>query len=226
MSNNQRPVIAILGGTGNLGLGLAGRWVAAGYPVILGSRSRDKAEEAARQLAADRPGGTVSGADNLAAARAASVIVVAVPYDSHAAILSEVKEAAAGKVVIDAVVPLQPPKVSVVHLPPEGSAAQAAQAILGPEAKVVAAFHNVSAAKLAGDKPIDCDVLVAGDDKAGRDFAMELAAAAGLRGIDAGALANAVAAEALTAVLIGINRRNKVTGAGIRITGLPQAPAE
>jgi NADPH-dependent F420 reductase len=226
MSSPPRPTIAILGGTGNLGLGLAGRWIAAGYPVILGSRTHDKAEAAARQLAAARPGGAVSGSGNLSAAQAGSVIVVAVPYDSHAAILAEVKEAAAGKVVIDAVVPLQPPKVSVVHLPPEGSAAQAAQAILGPEAKVVAAFHNVSAAKLAGEKSIDCDVLVAGDDKAARDLAIELAAAAGLRGIDAGALANAVAAEALTAVLIGINRRNKVTGAGIRITGLPQAPAE
>jgi NADPH-dependent F420 reductase len=226
MSNALRPTIAILGGTGNLGLGLAGRWIAAGYPVILGSRGRDKAEAAARELSAARPGGSVSGDDNLSAARHAAVIVVAVPYDSHAAILSEIKDAAAGKIVIDAVVPLQPPKVSVVHVPPEGSAAQAAQAVLGPEAKVVAAFHNVSAAKLAGDKPIDCDVLVAGDDKDARALAIELSAAAGLRGIDAGALANAVAVEALTAVLIGINRRNKVTGAGIRITGLPQAPVE
>jgi len=151
--------------------------------------------------------------------------VVAVPYSNHAQILEAIKPTASGKIVVDVVVPLVPPKVSVVQLPDGGSAALEAKAILGANVKVVSAFHNVGAAKLHAGGKVDCDILVFGDDKTARDLVIALAEAAGMRGIDGGVLANSVAAEALTSVLIGINRRYKVNGAGIRITGIPlQAP--
>jgi NADPH-dependent F420 reductase len=211
------PTIALIGGTGDLGSGLAARWAAAGYKIILGSRAKDKAVAAAQEMGS----ANVSGDDNLGAAEAAEIVVIAVPYANHDAILAEIKTAASGKIVVDAAVPLKPPKVSVVQLPEEGSAATIAQRILGETVRVVSAFHNVGAAKLRGGGPVDCDVLVCGDDKAARDIVIALADAAGTRGIDAGVLANSVAAEALTSILIGINRRYKVDGAGIRITGLP-----
>jgi len=217
----QRPTIAILGGTGALGSALAGRWAAAGYPIVLGSRSSEKAEAAASALRAATGADAVSGRDNLAAAQQADIVVVAVPFSNHAAILDEIKPAVTGKIVVDAVVPLVPPKVSVVQLPSEGSAAKIAQQILGPQARVTSAFHNVGAAKLEAGGTVDCDVLVFADDKEAREAVIELANAAGARGVDGGMLANSAAAEALTSILIGINRRYKVDGAGIRITGLP-----
>lgn len=217
----DRPIIAILGGTGDLGSGLALRWAAAGYPVVIGSRARDKAEAAAAEMAAAAaPGSTVRGEDNLGAAKAGDIVVIAVPYSNHDAILSEIREAVQGKIVVDAAVPLVPPKVSVVQLPPEGSAAKGAQRILGDGVRVTSAFHNVGAKKLRDGGKVDCDVLVFGDDRAAKDAVIELANAAGTRGVDGGALANSAAAEALTSVLIGINRRYKADGAGIRITGL------
>jgi NADPH-dependent F420 reductase len=219
---NAHPTIAVVGGTGALGSALAQRWAEAGYPVVLGSRSKEKAEAAAKEMGARNGAARVRGEDNRGAAAAADVVVVAVPYANHAAILAEIKPAVAGKIVVDAVVPLVPPKVSVVQLPPEGSAARIAQQILGPEARVVAAFHNVGAAKLLAPGKVDCDVLVFGDQKDARDVVIALANATGTRGVDGGVLANAVAAEALTSILIGINRRYKVDGAGIRITGLPE----
>jgi 8-hydroxy-5-deazaflavin:NADPH oxidoreductase len=215
-----KPTLAIIGGTGVLGSGLARRWSAAGYDVIIGSRSADKAEAAARSIASAAPGAAVRGAANAAAAEAGDVVVLAVPWASHAEILDEIKPYVAGKIVIDATVPLVPPKVARVQLPAETSAAVAAQRRLGEGVRVVAAFHNVAANKLQTDAPIDCDVLVFGDDPADRSVVIALAEAAGLNGVHAGPLANAVAAEALTSVLIGINRHYKVAGAGIRITGL------
>jgi NADPH-dependent F420 reductase len=164
----------------------------------------------------------VRGADNRGAARSADVVVIAVPYANHDAILDEIAETVAGKIVVDAVVPLVPPKVSQVHLPVQGSAAVLAQQRLGDGVRVVAAFHNVAAAKLKAGGAVDCDVLVFGNDREARDLVIALAAAAGTRGIDGGVLANAVVGEALTSVLIGINRRYKVGGAGIRITGIPE----
>jgi NADPH-dependent F420 reductase len=219
----ERSTIAIIGGTGDLGSGLALRWAAAGYPVVLGSRTREKAEAAAAGMKAASPGSTIRGEDNLGAARAGDIVVIAVPYPSHEAILTEIREAVQGKIVVDAAVPLVPPKVSVVQLPAKGSAAQSAQALLGDGVRVTSAFHNVGAKKLRDGGKVDCDVLVFGDDKAARDAVIALADAAGTRGVDGGALANSAAAEALTSVLIGINRRYKVDGAGIRITGLPAA---
>jgi NADPH-dependent F420 reductase len=215
-----RPTLAIIGGTGALGTGLAIRWAAAGYPVILGSRAIEKAQEAAARIPASNGAPPVRGADNRSAAAECDIAVVAVPYSNHDAILDEIKAAVAGKIVVDAVVPLVPPKVSVVQLPPGGSAAQIAQHRLGDAVRVVAAFHNVAAAKLSAGGSVDCDVLVFGDDRDAREIVMALADAAGTRGIDAGPLANAVVGEALTSVLIGINRRYKVPGAGIRITGI------
>lgn len=212
-----RPTIAVIGGTGDLGSALAKRWAAAGYPIVLGSRSKEKAEAAAREM----NGSAVSGEDNRTAAAKADIVVVAVPYANHEAILNEIKPAVQGKIVVDTVVPLVPPKVSVVQLPPDGSAALRAQRLLGEAARVQSAFHNVSASKLKSGESIDCDVLVFGDDKDARAIVIELANAAGTRGIDGGPLANSIAAEALTSVLIGINRRFKVKGAGIRITGIP-----
>jgi NADPH-dependent F420 reductase len=210
---NINLTLGIVGGTGALGSGLARRWAAAGYSVILGSRDKEKASHAAEQIRGAR------GMENAEAARAAGLVVVTVPFASHRAILAEIGEACAGKILIDTTVPLMPPKVATVQLPPEDSAAVAAQRLLGERVRVVSAFQNIAAHKLHQDEPIDCDVLVSGDDKEARATVIELARAIGLRGIDAGPLANSVAAEALTSILIGINRRYKVDGAGIRITG-------
>ena len=215
MSDKLDATIAILGGTGDLGSGLATAWGQAGYSVVIGSRSRDKAIAAAQQLS-----GSVRGDDNIGAARAADIIVLAVPFASHEETLLAIREVVQGKIVVDAVVPLVPPKVSTVQLPAEGSAAQIAQNVLGPNVKVVSAFHNVGAAKLRSGSRADCDVLVFGNDKDAREAVIRLAEAVATRGIDGGVLANSAAAEALTSVLIAINRRYKVPGAGIRITGL------
>jgi NADPH-dependent F420 reductase len=217
------PTLAIVGGTGALGTGLAIRWAAAGYPVILGSRSREKAEEAARAIEPRNGAPAVRGEDNASAASAGDIVVIAVPWSNHDAMLEEIKPHVVGKIVVDAVVPLVPPKVSLVQLPAQGSAAQIAQARLGDVARVVSAFHNVAAAKLQSGGDIDCDVLVFGNDREARDAVITLADAAGARGIDGGAIANSVVSEALTSVLIHINRRYKVAGAGIRITGISSA---
>ena len=213
-----RPTLSVIGGTGALGGALTKRWAAAGYPVIIGSRSADKAHAAAEALTPDG-GPPPRGMTNADAAEAGDIVIVTVPFANHGPILDEIKDAVQGKVVVDGTVPLVPPKVGTVQLPPEGSAAVAAQMVLGGEVRVVSAFQNVAAHKLAEDGDIDCDVLVCGDDKAARDVVIGLVEALGLRGLHAGPLANSVAAEALTSILIGINRRYKVDGAGVRITG-------
>ena len=216
----SRPTLAIIGGTGALGSGLAMRWAAAGYPVILGSRSSEKARQAAQHHVPALGKPPVRGDGNAAAAAAADIVVIAVPFSNHDATLEELKGVIAGKIVIDAVVPLVPPKVALVQLPAQGSAGQIAQDRIGDVARVVSAFQNVGAAKLQGSEPIECDVLVCGNDKEAREAVIALAADIGLRGIDAGPIANAAAAEAMTSILIGINKRYKVDCAGIRITGI------
>jgi hypothetical protein len=215
-----RASIAVIGGTGNLGWALARRWAKAGHPVAIGSRSAEKAAKAAEQIAGGDGAPGVRGMTNEAAAREAEIVVVAVPFASQEAILASIAGAARGKLVVDTTVPLVPPKVARVQMPEAGCAALAARAMLGEEARLVSAFHNVAAHKLKQDGEIECDVLVFGDDSADRDIVVELAASAGLTGIHAGPLANSVAAEALTSILIGINKRYKADGAGIRITGL------
>ncbi|MFI4952492.1 MAG: NADPH-dependent F420 reductase [Burkholderiales bacterium] len=219
MTIRDRPTLAIIGGTGALGMGLAMRWTAAGYPVVLGSRSSERAKAAARDIESGKGAPPVRGDDNLGAAQAGDIVVIAVPFSSHEAILDEIRDAVAGKIVVDAVVPLVPPKVSLVQLPAQGSAAQIAHERIGDTARVVSAFHNVGAAKLRAGGAIDCDVLVFGNDRAARDSVIALVEAIGTRGIDGGPIANSASAEALTSILIGINRRYKVDGAGIRITG-------
>jgi NADPH-dependent F420 reductase len=216
---DERPTIAVLGGTGDLGSGLAYRWVSAGYSVILGSRSEERAEAAAAAIAAEI-GGSISGKGNKGAANMADIIVLTVPYANQRPSLEEVKAEVQGKILVDVTVPLAPPKVARVNLPEEGSAGKAAQLFLGEEVRVVSAFQNVAAAHLRDlGHVIDCDVLVSGDDPAARESVVALVEAASMRGWHAGPIDNAVVAEALTSVLIHMNRRYKIAGAGIRITG-------
>ncbi len=218
-----KPTIAVIGGTGAEGSGLAVRWAAAGYPIIIGSRSAEKATTAAAELNELLPadGVTIGGATNSDAAAQSDLIVLSVPYDAQEGTIAQIVDGAQGKVVITVGVPLKPPKVATVWHPSGGSAAEEAQAQLGEGVQVVAAFQNISAGHLKdlAWEP-DCDVLIAGEAKAAKLQAIELAEAAGFVGIDAGPLANASVIEGLTAVLIGINIRNKVKGSGIRITGL------
>lgn len=218
--SEKMPLIAVIGGTGALGGGLARRWARAGRDVIIGSRSASKAESAAAALQAELGAKSVRGMSNADAAAAADIIVIAVPFQTHEAILSEIAAAVAGKIVVDTTVPLVPPKVNRVQLPPEGSAALITQKRLGQSATVLSAFHNVSAQKLAKDEDLDCDVLVFGDDKVARQKLIGEIARIGIRGLHGGPLCNSAAAEAMTSVLIHINRQYGVTsGAGIRISG-------
>ena len=217
----QSPItVGILGGTGDLGSGLARLLAAAGYPLVIGSRDKGKAEQAAQALGLQL-NATVRGDDNRGAAQQADIVLLCVPYANHDTMLHEIKPVMGGKILVDAVVPLVPPKVSVVQLPAEGSPAIVAQRTLGEGVRVAAAFHNVGAKKLHSGEKADCDVLVFADDIEVRQRVIALANVVATRGVDGGVLANAVAAEALTSVLIAINRRYKVPGAGIRITGLP-----
>ena len=218
---SDKTVIAVLGGTGAEGSGLAFRWALAGHEVVLGSRSADKAAAAADELNALLAGrGRVRGAANVDAARDARIVVLTVPYSAQRATAEEVRDALAGKILVDVTVPLAPP-VDRVQLPNGESAVVALQRALGAGVKVVSAFQNVSATHLKDpDHPIDCDVLVCGDDREARERVIALANDAGLRGIHAGALANSAAVEAMTSVLIAINKHYKVRAAGVRITGL------
>lgn len=215
--------IAVLGGTGKEGRGLALRWAAKGHDVVIGSRSAERAQATANEIR-ERAGANarVRGADNIAAAHAASVVVLAVPYAAQVATAEEVAQQLAGKILIDVTVPLAPPKVDRVQLPQCGSAVQALQSHLGAQVKVVSAFQNVSAGHLWDlEHTIDCDVLVCGDDADARETVVRLAEHAGMRAWHAGVLANSAAAEALTSVLIAINKRYKIPGSGLRITGVP-----
>lgn len=215
--------IAILGGTGKEGAGLGYRWAVAGHDIIIGSRLAERAQAKADELSMLMPGfgGTTSGADNLAAAQAADVVVLAVPYDAQRSTLETIKPALMDKLLISVVVPLKPPKVANVWLPEAGSAAAEAQAFLGEQTRVVAAFQNVSAEHLLDiDHSVACDVLICGDKAADREIAAQLARDAGMRGVHAGLLVNAGIVEGLTAVLISINIRHKIKNAGIRITGI------
>jgi 8-hydroxy-5-deazaflavin:NADPH oxidoreductase len=220
--SESKQTLAIIGGTGALGSGLARRLAKAGYPVILGSRTAEKGAEAATALLAGLgvAGAKVTGMSNADAAKAGDVVLMTIPWSNHTAMLAEIKPHVAGKIVVDSTVPLVPPRVARVQLPPADSAAVTAQMALGDTARVVAAFQNVAAEKLSKDMDIDCDVLVCGDKPEDREVVIALCKAAGLRGLHAGPLANATAAEALTSILIGINRTYKVDGAGIRITGI------
>lgn len=214
------PAIAVIGGTGSLGWALARRWARAGLPVVIGSRSAERAREAAARIQLPTGAGPVRGLTNEASAAEAEVVVVAVPFASQEGILGAIAPHVDGKLVVDTTVPLVPPKLARVQLPAAGSAAMMAQALLGPGVRIASAFHNVAAHRLQTDDKVECDVLVFGDEPADREIVIGLAEAADLRGVHGGPLANSAAAEALTSVLIGINKRYKSDGAGIRITGL------
>ena len=220
--SDTKPTLAIIGGTGDLGTGLARRWAKAGYPLIIGSRGADKAEAAATALGSLATGPKPLGLSNLEAAKAGEVVILTVPFANAPALLDEIKTAIQGKLFVDTTVPLMPPRVARVQLPPEGSAAVAASLRLGEGVRVVSAFHNVAAHKLEQvDMALDCDVLVFGDKAEDREIVIKLAEALGVRGIHAGPLANSAAAEAMTSIIIGINRTYKADGASIRITGIP-----
>ena len=219
--------IAILGGTGALGTGLVRRWTQAGHAVIIGSRTLEKAEVALAELKQVMAewGATrldVAAMENLDAARAADIVVLTVPFAHQKSTLEHVRPALDGKILVDVTVPLMPPKVGTVQLPPEGSAGMAAQQLLGETVKVVSAFQNVAAHHLQEGHGIECDVLVCGNDKDARAEVIGLVEACGMRGFHAGPIANSAAAEALTSVIININRAFKCH-AGIRITGLDSA---
>jgi NADPH-dependent F420 reductase len=221
-------VIGVLGGTGKEGSGLAFRWALKGHEVIIGSRSAENAAAVAEELNRLLAGrGRVRGATNRDAAHAASIVVLTVPYSAQAATAEAVRDCLQGKILVDVTVPLIPPKVDRVQLPNGESAVLALHRKLGERVNVVSAFQNVSAAHLKDlSHEIDCDVLVCGDDAAARETVVGLARDAGLRAWHAGPLANSAAAEALTSVLIAINKRYKVPASGIRITGVPPQSGE
>lgn len=222
MNVTGKPTIAILGGAGKEGGGLALRWAHAGRAVTIGSRSAERAEQAAAEINTTLGRDAARGADNLSAARDAEIVVLAVPYAAQRSTIESVRGELIGKILIDVTVPLAPPKVSRVHLPEGGSAVQAMQELLGGEVRVVSAFQNISAHHLKNlNHRIECDVLVCADDKDAADIVVALAREIGLGAWNAGVLANSVVSEALTSVLIALNQRYKVPAAGIRITGLP-----
>jgi len=223
MHDESRPVIAVLGGSGKEGSGLAFRWAHAGFPVIIGSRTAEKAEQAAREINELLGRDGARGLDNPAAAAAASIVVLTVPFAAQRQTVEDVRHALAGKILVDVTVPLVPPKVSRVQLPGGRSAVEAMQDLLGDEVKVVSAFQNISAHHLKDlNHKFECEVLVCSNDRASADTVIGLASAIGLGAWYAGVLANSVVAEALTSVLIAINQRYKVPASGIRITGVPK----
>lgn len=214
-----KPILAVIGGTGQLGRGLTQRWIEAGYEVIVGSRDPAKARDAMAGLAASSGAAQPRTASYAEAAAAAAIVILTVPFAHQAMAIDAIKPEVAGKLVLDTTVPLMQ-TASLVCLPETRSAAVGAQRRLGDAARVVSAFHNVPASMLQKGESIDCDVLVFGDDPQDRQMVISLAEAASLRGVHGGPLANSVAAEALTSVLIGINRHYKARNAGIRITGV------
>jgi len=220
--NDEKAIetISIIGGTGALGTGLARRWARAGYKIVIGSREESRAIDAAERLAAGLDGAEIRGLGNPEATQAGDIVVLTVPFAHHESTLKSIAAGLAGKILVDTTVPLMPPKVARVQLPPEGSAGVRAQTILGEEADVVSAFQNVAADLMATDQDPECDVLVAGDKVASREIVVELARKAGFQAWHAGPLANSAAMEALTSVLIFMNKRYAGSHTGIRVTGV------
>lgn len=223
-NGNDLPLlltVAVLGGTGREGSGLAMRWALNGYRVIIGSRDRDRAMERAGEMNTQLGVDYLIGMDNAEAAEKADLVVLSVPYSAHAATLTSVKAQLQGKVLVDITVPNQPPDLQTVWVPPGNAAALEAQAVVGEGVRVVSAFHAISFTKLRKlDQPIDSDVFVCGDDADAKKDVIRLVEAAGMRGIDAGSLRNSVAAESLAAVMMYINKAYGAKGAGIRVTGV------
>ena len=217
--SNAKETVAILGGTGDLGTGLAIRWSKAGHKIVIGSRTLEKAQAAVAALHEISPETPAEAMENFDAAKAGEIVVLTEPAEHQESTLSSVKENLTGKILIDVTVPLVPPKVGTVQLPPEGSAGKRAQELLGEEVMVVSAFQNIAAHLLKEDVQIECDVLVAGNKKAARQRVIEMIESAGMVGWHAGPIDNAAAAEALTSILIQINRSGIVSHSGIKIIG-------
>ena len=211
----NKKLISLLGGTGDLGTGLANRLLKAGYKVIIGSRTLEKAQHAERSL-----GKNTKGLLNKDAALQGEIIILTVPFAHQRGIVEECKTELKGKLFIDTTVPLMPPKVATVQLPSEGSAAEIAQNILDDDVRVVSAFQNISAELLQSDKEIDCDVLVCGNKKEWRQEVIDLVNALGMKGWHAGMLPNSAAVEAMTSVLISINKHHAISHSGIKVTGI------
>jgi 8-hydroxy-5-deazaflavin:NADPH oxidoreductase len=215
------PTIAIVGGTGAEGSGIALRLGRAGYRVIIGTRDLAKGARVANELNAILGAEMLSHAGNREAAEAADIVILTVPYQTQQAAVREIQAALRGKILIDTTAPLVPPKVAHVQLPAGGSAVAQVQQMLGKKVRVVSAFQNVAARKLRQlDADAQCDVLVCGDDANARATTLALIARMGLRGFEAGPISNSAAAEALTSILIFLNRKYKVPGSGIQITGI------
>lgn len=213
--------IAIAGGTGKEGKGLAYRWAKAGYRVIIGSRQQEKAQAAVDELQAlAGEGALLEARVNQEAARAADLVVVTVPYAAHMDTLLALKPFAEGKILVDVTVPIVPPRVTKVQMPPAGSAAMEALQVLGDGAQVASAFQNISYEHLLKDEPVECDVLVCGSSKPTRGVVLQLVRDAGLIGWDAGPLENSMVVEGMTSILIGLNKQYGVQSAGIKITGI------
>jgi NADPH-dependent F420 reductase len=211
--------IAVVGGTGHLGNAIARSLVKAGHQVAIGSRNAEAAATAAKDI-----GDNVAFGTNREAVQAADFVIVAVPYAAQGATLADIKDVVGNAIVVDTTVPLVPPKVMRVQLPAAGSAALEARQHLGPDVRLVTAFHNVAAHKLAAGEPVECDVLVFSDDVDARRQVVALVGSMGLRALAGGPLANSAAAEALTSVLIFLNKTYAADGSGIRFTGLKPIP--
>ncbi|MDO9435935.1 NADPH-dependent F420 reductase [Hydrogenophaga sp.] len=220
---NPSMNVSVLGGTGAQGMGLALRAAHAGLNVCVGSRDAARAQAAADAIRARVAGARVHGASLNDAARHGDLVLLTVPFSAQLETARAALEGLRGKILVDVTVPLRPPKVGRVQLPASGSCVLDLQEELGPDVRVVSAFQNVAAHALADlEHAIDCDVLVCSDDVETRATVIEFAQACGMRGLDAGPLANSAAAEALTSILIGMNRKFKTQNCGIRITGVPE----
>ncbi|HSB71224.1 MAG TPA: NADPH-dependent F420 reductase [Candidatus Methylomirabilis sp.] len=217
--------IAVIGGTGKEGQGLALGWARAGQEVIIGSRTLERATQAAETINRTVGRAAATAMLNRDAAAAGEIVVLTVPYDAHEKTLLDIRETVQGKILLDVTVPIDPEKPRRLRIPSGGSATEEAQGLLGPETRVVAAFQNISYTHLGQGEAIACDVLVCGDDAPARRKAIELAGLLGLRGLDAGPSRNARVVEGLTVVLMDINRRYKVQGTGIQVTGLSDDPS-
>ena len=220
------PPIAVIGGTGAEGSAIALRLGHAGYQVIIGTRDPAKGARIVAELNGTLGTKALAFADNVNAAQTAAIVIMTVPYNAQIAMIEELRSALENRILIDATVPLKPPKVGNVQLPPGGSAVAAIQTMLGDKVRVVSAFQNVAAHKLRQlGADVGCDVLVCADNAEARTITLELIARMGLRGLDAGPICNSAAAEALTSILIFLNRKYKISGSGIKITGLDDEPA-
>lgn len=223
---DKHPSLTFIGGTGDLGWGLAWRFAKAGFPIIIGSRAEDKAIQVATQMASSGSF-NVRGMTNTAAASAGDIVFMTVPFASHEGTLTSIRDAVKGKILVDSTVPLVPPRIMRVQLPATGCVAKQTQEVLGDDVRVVSAFQNVAAAHLRDENAhLDaCDVLVTGNDADAREVVVKLASKIGFKAWHAGSIDNSAVAEALTSVLIFMNKRYGIAGAGIRITGTPTKEA-